>query len=155
MVARTLATGNAVASDWRYLPSRRLALCVAQSILEGTRWMLLAHNGERTWRRARAQAESFLECFANEGAFLPASGEQSFFVVCDGRLNDVKALAEGRIGLLFAYAALRPGDYHGFLVTHSAGSSQVRSATVNCLATRGRRVQTEIDAVLLRGLAES
>ena len=85
--ARTLATGNTVATDWRYLPARRLALCVVQSILEGTRWMLLAHNGERSWHRARAQVEAFLEAFAQEGAFPAPEGQQEYFVVCDARLE--------------------------------------------------------------------
>lgn len=153
--ARTLATGNSVATDWRYLPARRLALCVAQSVLDGTRWMLLAHNGERTWRRARAQVEAFLEALAQEGAFPAEEGQQEYFVVCDARLNDAGALAEGRIALLFGYAAQRAGAYHAFLVTHRTGGSQVRSVSVNRMATSGRRVEEEIETALLRGLAAS
>jgi hypothetical protein len=38
-------------------------------------------------------------------------------------------------------------------VTHRTGDSQVRSATVNRLATSGRRVEEEIETSLLRGLA--
>jgi phage tail sheath protein FI len=151
--ARTLATGNSVASDWRYLPARRLALCLVQSILDGTRWMLMAHNGERSWRRARAQVEAFLETFAQEGAFHVPEGQQPYFVVCDARLNDAQALAEGRVSLLFGYAASKPGEYHAFVVTHRTGASQVRSATVNRLATSGLRVEEEIETALLRGLA--
>ncbi len=151
--ARTLATGNTVATDWRYLPARRLALCLSQSILEGTRWMLLAHNGERSWHRVRAQVEAFLESFAQDGAFPAPEGQQEYFVVCDARLNDAQAIAEGRVSLLFGYAASRPGEYHAFLVTHRTGDSQVRSATVNRLATSGRRVEEEIETSLLRGLA--
>jgi hypothetical protein len=150
--ARTLATGNAVASDWRYLPARRLALCIAQSVVAGTRWMLLAHNGERTWQHARAQVEAFLESFAREAAFPGAEGQQEYFVVCDARLNDAAALAAGRIVLLYGYAAARPGEYHAFLVTHRTSGSQVRSVSVNRLATSERRVEEEIETALLRGL---
>jgi len=63
------------------------------------RWMLLAHNGERTWQHARAQVEAFLESFAREAAFPGAEGQQEYFVVCDARLNDAAALAAGRIVL--------------------------------------------------------
>jgi hypothetical protein len=38
---RTLAAGG---SDWRYLSARRLALFVAASIEQGTRWVLLEHS---------------------------------------------------------------------------------------------------------------
>ncbi|MCU0758721.1 MAG: hypothetical protein MUF07_05935 [Steroidobacteraceae bacterium] len=151
--ARTLATGNTVATDWRYLPARRLALCIGQSVVDGTRWMLLAHNGERTWQRARAQVEALLESFAQEGAFPADAGQQEYFVVCDARLNDAAALAAGRVALLFGYAAARPGEYHAFLVTHRNAGSQVRSVSVNRLATAGRRVEEEIETALLRGLS--
>ncbi|MCP5360063.1 MAG: hypothetical protein R3E75_05280 [Steroidobacteraceae bacterium] len=150
---RTLATGNVVATDWRYLPARRLALCLAQSIVAGTRWMLLAHNGERTWQAARAQVEAFLETFAQQAAFPAAEGQQEYFVVCDARLNDAAALAAGRIALLYGYAAARAGEYHAFLVTHRTAGSQVRSVSVNRFATSGRRVEEEIETALLRGLA--
>ncbi len=150
--ARTLATGNSVASDWRFLPARRLALCVVPSILDGTRWLLLAHNGERSWRRARAQVEAFLETFAQEGAFAAPEGQQDYFVVCDARLNDAQAVAEPRVSLLFGYASSKPGEYHAFVVTHRTDASQVRSVSVNRLATSGRRVDEEIETALLRGL---
>lgn len=151
--SRTLATGNTIASDWRYLPARRLALCVVPSILDGTRWMLLAHNGERTWRRARAQVEAFLESFSQEGAFPAPEGQQDYFAVCDARLNDAQAVAEGRVSLLFGYASSKAGEYHAFVVTHRAAASAVRSVSVNRLATSGRRVEEEIETALLRGLA--
>jgi len=150
--ARTLATGNLVATDWRYLAPRRLALCVAQSLVAGTRWMLLAHNGERSWQRARAQVEAFLQSFADEGAFPADEGQPEYFVVCDARINDEAARAEGRVSLLYGYAAARPGEYHAFMVTHRTGGSQVRNVTVNRLATSSRRVEEEIETALLRGL---
>ena len=56
---RTLAAGGSGASDWKYLSARRLALFVAASIEQGTRWVLLEHNGPATWERARLQVESF------------------------------------------------------------------------------------------------
>ena len=58
---RTLASGSAAVSDWRYLSARRLALFVMTSIERGTRWMLFERNAEATWTLARAQVEAFLE----------------------------------------------------------------------------------------------
>src|SRR4029077_8481022 len=59
---RTLAAGVGGASgaaDWKYLSARRLALFVAASVEQGTRWVLLEHNGPATWERAQAQVETF------------------------------------------------------------------------------------------------
>jgi phage tail sheath protein FI len=61
---RTLAAGGSGASDWRYLSARRLALFVAASVEQGTRWVLLEHNGPSTWQRAQAQVEGFLDTLA-------------------------------------------------------------------------------------------
>ncbi len=150
---RTLATGNSVASDWRYLGPRRLAQFVALSIQQGTRWVGFAHNGTDTWRRARGQVEAFLESLAQEDAFPVSDDCDSYFVVCDERLNDARALAAGRVTLLFGIATSRAGEFHAFLVTHRGGESRVRAVSVNRLATGGSSVDVEIESTLLRGLA--
>jgi len=64
---RTLALGGSGASDWKYLSARRLALFVAASIEQGTRWVLLEHNGPSTWQLAQAQVEAFLDTLAAQG----------------------------------------------------------------------------------------
>src|SRR5207248_8560294 len=56
---RILTAGGSGASHWKYLSARRLALFVAASIEQGTRWVLLEHNGPATWERARAQVAGF------------------------------------------------------------------------------------------------
>src|SRR5262249_4411230 len=50
---RTLAAGGVGASDWKYLAARRLALFIASSIEQGTRWVLMEPNIPSTWERAR------------------------------------------------------------------------------------------------------
>ena len=64
---RTLAAGGSGASDWKYLSARRLALFIAASIEQGTRWVLLEHNGPATWERAQAQVEAFLDVTGRAG----------------------------------------------------------------------------------------
>jgi hypothetical protein len=148
--ARTLATGHSSATDWRYLAARRKSQFVALSVRQGTAWMALAGNGPDTWRRAREQVATFLAALDAQGAF-PAHEGESHFVICDERINGPDAQAEGRIGLLFGFAAARPGEFHSFVVTHGGAGSEVRAVSVNRYATSGRRVDAEIEASLLRG----
>ena len=101
---RTLAAGSSAASDWRYLSARRLALFVAASIEQGTRWVLLEHNGPSTWSRAQAQVEAFLDGLATQGAFAGAAVEESHFVIADERVNRAETLAAGKFYLLFGFA---------------------------------------------------
>jgi uncharacterized protein len=148
---RTLAAGGSGASDWKYLSARRLALFVAASIEQGTRWVLLEHNGPATWERARAQVDSFLAALAAQGAFAGADAEETYFVIADERVNRPHTLAEGKFNLLFGFATSKPGEFDTWLVTHRAGASRVRPVSVNRSATSRQRVEWEIETSILRG----
>ena len=148
---RTLATGGSGASDWKYLSARRLALFIAASIEQGTRWVLLEHNGPPTWERAQAQVEAFLDELAAEGAFAGAAPDESHFVIADERVNRPSTLAEGKFNLLFGFATSKPGAFDTWLVTHRAGASRVRPVSVNRSATSKSRVEWEIETSILRG----
>jgi uncharacterized protein len=148
---RTLAAGGSGASDWRYLSARRLALFVAASIEQGTRWVVLEHNGPSIWQRAQAQVESFLDGLAALGAFAGTGSEDSHFVIADERVNRPQTLAEGKFNLLFGFATSKPGEFDTWLVTHRAGTSRVRPVSVNRSATSKQRVEWEIETSILRG----
>lgn len=150
---RTLAAGNAAASDFRYLSSRRLALCVIASIERGTRWMIFEHNAAPLWARARAQVSAFLEGLYQEGAFVGRTAEESYFVICDERINSPGVELAGRVNLLFGFAASRPGEFHAYLVTHFAGGTTVKPVSVNRMATAQAFVADEIETSILRGIA--
>ena len=125
---RTLAAGNLGATDWRYLAARRLAQLVARSVEQGTRWTVFAGNGPGTWRRVRAQVESFLEALDAEGAFAGDDQQERFYVVCDERLN---ASGDAGVRILVAFAASRRGGFHAFTVTHQPGGNDLRWVSVN------------------------
>ena len=150
---RTLASGSAAVSDWRYLSARRLALFVMTSIERGTRWMLFERNAPATWTKARAQVEAFLDSLYAEGAFSVRAGDASYFAVCDDRINTEETARAGKVNLAFGFAASKPGEYHAFLVTHSPGGSRARPITVNRFANYSPTVDEDIESSILRGLA--
>jgi hypothetical protein len=152
--ARTLAGGGSGAADWSYLSARRLALFIVASVERGTRWLVFEPDRREAWDRARAQVAALLGSLDEGGAFVGRTASESFFVVCDARLNSPASVAEGRVNLLFGFAPTLPGTFHAFIVTHTrAGESRTRPVSVNRLATSGARVAEEIEASLLRGLA--
>jgi len=122
------------------------------SVERGTRWMLFERNAESTWTLARAQVEAFLDSLYSEGAFAGRTGEHSYFVVCDGRVNNEETQRLGKMNLAFGFAASKPGEYHAFLVTHSPGGSRTRTITVNRFANYSPSVDLEIESSILRGL---
>ncbi len=125
---------------------------MAASIEQGTRWVLLEHNGPATWQRAQAQVETFLDALAAQGAFAADDDDdESHFVISDERVNRPQTLAEGKFNLLFGFASSKPGAFDTWLVTHRAGASRVRPVSVNRSATAKHRVEWEIETAILRG----
>jgi phage tail sheath protein FI len=149
--ARTLAAANSGAADWKYLSARRLALFVTASIERGTRWLLFEPNASSAWQRAQAQVESFLDSLDRQGAFAGSIPEESYFAICDERVNEPRTIAEGKIKLLFGVAITKPCDFRAWLITHQAGTSTCRLSWPNRLATSGRQLEWEIETAILRG----
>jgi uncharacterized protein len=147
---RTLTAGGTGVSDWKYLSARRLALFIAASVEESTRWVTLEHNGPVTWERAHYSVEVFLDELAEQGAFVGNSPDESHFVIADERVNRPDLVAEGKFNLLYGFATSKPGEYDTWLVTHQAGASRVKPVSVNRLTTSRHRVDWEIETAILR-----
>ncbi len=81
--ARTLAGSNGHATDWKYVPVRRTALFLEQSILEGTKWALFEPNDEPLWSRLRASINSFMHGLFTQGALQGNKPQEAWFVRCD------------------------------------------------------------------------
>lgn len=148
---RTLTAGGCGASDWKYLAARRLALFIASSVEQGTRWVLMEPNIPATWERARALVDRFLSELADEGAFVGTSPDESHFAIADDRVNREQTVADGNFNLLYGFATSKPGEFDTWMVTHHPASSRVRPVSVNRLATSRHRVEWEIETAILRG----
>jgi len=151
LTPRTLAAGNAGAADWRYLGARRLALFIAASVERGTRWLLFEPNGPAAWQRAQSQVQAFLDGLEAQGAFAGTVPEESYFAICDERINEPHTVAAGKIKVLFGFALTKPCDFHAFLVTHQSGASRCRPVSPSRLATAPHRLEWEIETAVLRG----
>jgi phage tail sheath protein FI len=118
-------------SAWRSLSARRFALFLMSSIERGTRWVQLEHSGAPLWAQVRAQVTAFFDNLVRDGAFLDGVPSESYFVICDERLNNREAMAGGQFQLLFGVAGSRAGDFRTFLVTHRPDSDRARIVSVN------------------------
>lgn len=151
----TLAGDASGPADLRPLPARRLGLFVVRSIEQGTQWLLAAPNEPQSWQRAQAQVEQFLDELDREGAFAGSEPKDSYFVICDERINRPETIAEGKLHLLFGIAAVKPAEFHAWLITYQDHASRVRTVAVNRLATAQQRVDWEIETAILRNELES
>lgn len=114
--------------------------------------MLFERNSPSTWLMGKAQVEAFLDSLYAEGAFSGRTGELSYFVACDDRINTEETMRAGKVNLAFGFAATKPGEYHAFIVTHQPSGSRARPITVNRFANYSPSVDLEIESSILRGL---
>jgi Bacteriophage tail sheath protein len=142
---RTLAAGSSGSSDWKYLAARRLALFIVTSIERGTRWVVFETSGPDLWQRVTLQVEAFLASLDHEGAFVGRDEDETFFVICDERINRHVDVRTGTVNVLVGFAALRAGEYHAYLISHDAAGSRVRPVSVNRYETGGRRLLAEME----------
>ncbi len=127
-----------LSSAVRHLAERRLALFVLASIERGLRWLNSAPRDAATWACAQSEVERFLEDLHREGAFAGIEPEDSYFVICDERLNRTETIAEGKASLLFGIATAKPGVFHEWMITYQGGAGRARAVAVNHLAASRR-----------------
>jgi phage tail sheath protein FI len=149
---RTLAAGISGSPDWKYLSARRLSLFITGSIERGTRWMQFETHDEQLWERVRADVEQFLDGLDQQGAFAGSQPSESYFVICDERVNPPRTVAEGKVKVLFGVAITKPSDFHAFLITHTAAGSSCRPTWPNRQATSANQLAWETETAILKGM---
>lgn len=120
--ARTLAGADSVGSEWKYLPVRRLALHVQQSVVASTGWVVFEPNDEPLWTRLRAAVQDFLSGIWRQGGLMGQKPDEAFFVRCDRSTMTAADIAAGRVQLLIGLAALKPAEFVALKLTLQAAS---------------------------------
>jgi phage tail sheath protein FI len=59
--ARTLAGADALGSEYKYIPVRRLALFLEESLYRGTQWVVFEPNDEPLWAQIRLNIGAFMQ----------------------------------------------------------------------------------------------
>src|SRR3712207_3904832 len=98
--ARTLVGDDQLASEWKYVPVRRLALFLEESIDRGLRWAVFEQNGEPLWAAIRLNVGAFLHDLFRTGAFQGRTARDAFFVKCDRQTIAQQDLENGWLNVL-------------------------------------------------------
>jgi phage tail sheath protein FI len=130
---RTLAGGTAGAADWQSLAARRLALFILNSVERGTRWVVHTRPHRDVAEQAAAQVRAFFERLHDAGAFGTRTMEESFFVICDHRVNSADSAPDGDFQIIIGFAAARRREYHTFRISHSVSGSKIAPVSLNRL----------------------
>lgn len=109
--ARTLRGANELASEWKYVPVRRMALFVEESLFRGLQWSLFMPNDEPLWSEIRISVTSFMQGLFRQGAFQGSTPEQAFFVKCDSETTTQADIDAGVVNVLVGFAPLKPAEF--------------------------------------------
>jgi phage tail sheath protein FI len=109
--ARTVGGGGQGGDDWKYVPVRRTALFIEESVHRGTQWVVFEPNDEPTWTRVRTAIGSFLEELFQLGAFAGGTPLESFFVRCGSDTMTQRDLDRGVLVVEVGVAPLRPAEF--------------------------------------------
>jgi phage tail sheath protein FI len=109
--ARTIDGADAIGSQWKYVPIRRLALFLESSLYVGTQWAVFEPNAEPLWSQVRLSIGSFMQGLFLQGAFVGTTPAQAYFVKCDGENNPGSSVALGVLNILVGFAPLYPAEF--------------------------------------------
>lgn len=122
--ARTLRGGDESEQDLRYVPVRRLALYIEESIDRGTHWVVFEPNDEPLWARIRHSIETFMHDLWREGAFLGRTPAEAYLVRCDAGTTTQNDQTDGVVNILIGFAPLKPAEFVMLRIRQRVAKSQ-------------------------------
>jgi hypothetical protein len=109
--ARTLAGDDRLASEWKYLPVRRLALFLEESLYRGTQWVVFEPNDEPLWAQIRLNIGAFMNNLFRQGAFQGKTPREAYFVKCDAETTTQNDINLGIVNIIVGFAPLKPAEF--------------------------------------------
>lgn len=125
--SRTLRGADRLADEWKYLPIRRLALFIEESLFRGTQWVVFEPNDEPLWASIRMNVGAFMGGLFRQGAFQGATARDAYLVKCDRENNPQNDIDNGIVNILVGFAPLKPAEFVIIHLQQLAGQLQTNS----------------------------
>jgi phage tail sheath protein FI len=109
--ARTMRGADALANPWKYLPVRRTALFLEESLYRGTKWVVFEPNDEPLWSAIRLNVGAFMNTQFRQGAFQGSTAREAYLVKCDKENNPQNDIDRGIVNILVGFAPLKPAEF--------------------------------------------
>lgn len=123
--ARTLRGADQLADEYKYIPVRRLALYIEESLFRGTQWVVFEPNDEPLWAQIRLNVGAFMNTLFRQGAFQGTTPSQAYFVKCDKETTPQNDIDRGIVNIVVGFAPLRPAEFVIIKLQQMAGEIQV------------------------------
>lgn len=119
--ARTLAGNDDRGSEWKYVPVRRLALFIEESLYRGTKWVVFEPNDEPLWSQIRLNIGAFMHNLFRQGAFQGSTPREAYLVKCDRETTTQNDINLGIVNILVGFAPLKPAEFVIIKIQQMAG----------------------------------
>jgi phage tail sheath protein FI len=122
--ARTGFGADARADEYKYVPVRRLALYLEESLYRGTQWVVFEPNDEPLWAQIRLNLGAFMHVLFAQGAFQGRTPREAYFVRCDKETTTQNDIDLGRVNIVVGFAPLKPAEFVIIRIQQIAGAIQ-------------------------------
>jgi uncharacterized protein len=121
--ARTIRGADALASEWKYVPVRRLALYIEESLYRGTQWAVFEGNDAPLWSQLRLNIGAFMHNLFRQGAFQGSSPRDAYLVKCDGETTTQNDIDRGVVNVVVGFRPLKPAEFVILKISQLAGQA--------------------------------
>jgi len=122
--ARTLRGADQLADEYKYVPVRRTALYIEESLYRGTQWVVFEPNDEPLWAQIRLNVGAFMHSLFRQGAFQGTTPRDAYFVKCDKETTTQDDINRGIVNILVGFAPLKPAEFVVIKLQQIAGQIQ-------------------------------
>ncbi|HEY0395138.1 MAG TPA: phage tail sheath C-terminal domain-containing protein [Candidatus Elarobacter sp.] len=120
--ARTTMGADQLADEYKYIPIRRLALYIEESLFRGTQWVVFEPNDAPLWAQIRLNVGAFMQLLFAQGAFAGTTPQQAYFVQCDDKTNPQASINLGIVNVIVGFAPLKPAEFVVIKIQQIAGT---------------------------------
>jgi len=113
-----------LADEYKYVPVRRLALYIEESLYRGTQWVVFEPNDEPLWSQIRLNVGAFMHDLFRQGAFQGTTPRDAYFVKCDSETTTQNDIDRGVVNVLVGFAPLKPAEFVIIQIQQMAGQVQ-------------------------------
>jgi phage tail sheath protein FI len=119
--SRTLRGADQLADEWKYIPVRRTALFLEESLYRGLKWVVFEPNDEPLWAQIRLNVGAFMQGLFRQGAFQGKTPQEAYFVKCDRETNPQDEINKGIVNVVVGFAPLKPAEFVIIKIQQMAG----------------------------------
>jgi phage tail sheath protein FI len=120
--ARTLRGADQLADEYKYVPVRRTALFIEESLFRGLKWVVFEPNDEPLWAQIRLNVGAFMHNLFRQGAFQGSSPRDAYFVRCDKDTTTQNDINLGVVNVVVGFAPLKPAEFVVLKLQQIAGA---------------------------------